>query len=659
MSDATSVMLDLLKREPTVPPRPPRGARCGVACRAFNPPDGIPMAGYSLLGKRGRKAAWKLNARAMVLEDDEGHVIAFVTADLMSASRYLHESVAAITRQRPSGLDVHQIVLMGTHTHTAPGGFYGNSLYDSVAQKVPGFQREVADHLAETIADAIEEAWQAARPARISIQTETLWGVSRNRSIEPFQNNPDAAHWNSHPDLPGYRPGGSPSLSAHQLAIDPRVVVLTAFDDAGARIGSLATFGCHNTALGARQEYYAPDWTGIAASAVESDAQGGAPVVLVGLSAAGDVSPLPPRDPGAHYEGPSQQGPDLANFVGKKVAQAILAVHSRPPQPEPITFQSWYEEWLPLPDSEIPGQPQTRIAAWEMGAPALAGAEDGRSMLYPKLAWEGMKSGKFGPKNPQYPKAPALGLFGKLLRRLFNLRPSPSHPLHVVKIGSHAFATVPGEPTVFAAFAIESALRQRPGIRTASTLSYAGDYAGYFTTREEYFLQHYEGGSTLYGAQSLNHLAARLAQLAAGAPFLAPGREIQPFTLAAEPGMTMAALSAPAAEPEGEVLASGGHREGHRVYAWWAWPAENAPGDALEAHLELRGSDPGEEALIVPPQEVQREQHWFFDREICLWTVTFELEVAPEGLSVVAVPRPPAPFHAEPVVISTPSGQAT
>jgi hypothetical protein len=257
----------------------------------------------------------------------------------------------------------------------------------------------------------------------------------------------------------------------------------------------------------------------------------------------------------------------------------------------------------------------------------------------------------FGKDHPQHPKASALGVFGKLLRRLFNLRPSPSHPLHVVKIGGHAFATVPGEPTAFAAFVIESALRRLPGIQTASILGYAGDYAGYFTTPQEYLWQHYEGASTLYGSESLNHLVARLVQLATRAPFLAPGREISPFALEEEPSARSALLPAAAAEPLGQALASGGHREGCHVYAWWAWPAEDAPGDALQAHLELRASEPGKEGLLVRPQEVQREQQRLFDRELCLWTATFELEAVPEGLSVTAVPHPPEPFRAEPVVI--------
>jgi neutral ceramidase len=618
------------------------------------------MAGYSLLAKRGKVGAWELSARAMVLEDDAGHVVAFVVADLMSASRYLLERAAALTRKGASGLDVHQIVLMGTHTHTAPGGFYGNSLYDTVSQSQPGFRRKLADELAQAIADAIEEAWRSARPARISLQTERLWGASRNRSLPAFLENPQAARWNTDPTLPGYRQDTIQALSPQQLAIDPRIIILSAYDEGGARIGTFATFGCHNTALGVDQKYYAPDWTGIAASIVEQDTRNGAPITLVGLSGAGDISPLPPDDGGSHA-GPKMQGVDLARFVGRAVAERILAAHAKPPQLVPITLQSWYEDWIPVPGSDIPGVPQTRIAAWEMGAPALGGAEDGRSPLYPRVVREGMRGGVFGPDSPQAPKVPALGLLGALLRRVTNLRPSPSHALHVVQVASHAFATVPGEPTACAAFLIESAMRQIPGVTTASVVGYAGDYAGYFTTRPEYLRQHYEGASTLYGAESTHHLAARLARLATGTPFAPPVRQLLPFSLVDPDGAPASKESVPrvmAPSSGGRALASGGHRDGRRVYAWWAWPGESGPRNGFQVHLELRPSGQGGGDRRVAPRRVQLMDQPLFGQESRVWMAEFELDVPSGGLDIAAVPHPPAPFQAAPVELGREPSQA-
>jgi hypothetical protein len=668
-----------LTRDSVPAARPPRGARCGAAAVDLQLPLGVHMAGYSLMSKKGRQERWPLVARAMVLEDDAGHVIAFAVIDMMSASRYLHERVAAITRQGSSGLDVHQIVLIGTHTHSAPGGFYGNSLYDTMAQGgFRGFQPEVANTAAQAIADAIEEAWRTARPARVGVHVERLWGVSRNRSLPPFTKNPVARDWNDNPERPGH---GGQQYSSQQRAIDPRVVVLTAYDEAGARIGLFATFACHNTALGMPRRgevpYYAPDWTGFAASLVEADTTRGAPFALVGLSGAGDVTPLPPSpdDKAIHYDGPREQGEALARFVGGRVAEAILRASARPPPQAPLSIQSWYEDWVTSPGSEVPGVSGTRIARWEFGASTLAGAEDGRSALYPGLAWEGMTGNRFPPDHPQHPKRPALGVFGALLRKLAGLNPSPSHALHVVKVGDHAFATVPGEPTVCAAYQIERAVLEATGARSASVIGYAGDFAGYFTTWEEFREQHYEGASTLYGSESVNHLAARLARLARGVPFQAPSRELAPFTFHEPDTLVDIPTHAPvptrvaarliegptasvgeASSFENEALASGGNRAGQRVTAWWAWPVEHAP-DALLAHVELRAST-GRVLERRPAQVTRLLEDSLFGREVRFWVAEFELATPPEGVSVVATATPAAPFRAPVVEVDLPAESA-
>lgn len=67
--------------------------------------------------------------------------------------------------------------------------------------------------------------------------------------------------------------------------------------------------------------------------------------------------------------------------------------------------------------------------------------------------------------------------------------------------------TVPGEPTVYAAWTLERALAAATG-KTVLVQGYTGDYAGYFTTPTEFEAQHYEGSSTLYGKNTVPHLVA-------------------------------------------------------------------------------------------------------------------------------------------------------
>jgi len=138
--------------------------------------------------------------------------------------------------------------------------------------------------------------------------------------------------------------------------------------------------------------------------------------------------------------------------------------------------------------------PPTTVA--QGGLPLIAGAEDARSSLHPRVH-EGMTRRR--PRAPHGTKWPLP------LPRFFNrlCHAATVHRLHRVHIGDHCFFTVPGEPTAAAGARIGAALRELDGVQSASPIGYANDYAGYVTTPEEYALQHYEGASTMYGTDTV------------------------------------------------------------------------------------------------------------------------------------------------------------
>jgi neutral ceramidase len=88
--------------------------------------------------------------------------------------------------------------------------------------------------------------------------------------------------------------------------------------------------------------------------------------------------------------------------------------------------------------------------------------------------------------------------------------PGPTRwPVHVLTLGPHRLATVPGEPTL----ALGRRIRRALG-GSVAVLGYAGEYAGYFTTPEEYDAQDYEGASVLWGRRSGEHVLDTIAGLA-------------------------------------------------------------------------------------------------------------------------------------------------
>jgi hypothetical protein len=95
-------------------------------------------------------------------------------------------------------------------------------------------------------------------------------------------------------------------------------------------------------------------------------------------------------------------------------------------------------------------------------------------------------------------------------------------------IGDRLLLAAPGEPSVEMGRRFEAAVRPvlPAGIKDVIVVGLANDYLGYFTTPEEYEVQHYEGGHTVFGKWT--SLLARdtfvtlTRALATGAPAPAP-----------------------------------------------------------------------------------------------------------------------------------------
>jgi neutral ceramidase len=481
---------------------------CGAAEVDITPTLGIPMAGYSLEGKFPEGVSDRLMARALVLEDARGERVALVFADLMGGSRYLLENAAAIT-ETACGIGLERLVLVCSHTHTGPGWYYGNEGYDTLAAVEPGFDRCMADWLSARIADAVVQADRSAVPGGVVIGSVPLWGVSKNRSDAAFCENADADCWTTPPYPGAGAPAGWASRDVH---VDPRVTVLAALDEAHRPVAVFATFGCHSTANGVHWDLYSADWPAHAARAVRERVRSPSFVAAVLASAEGDANAYETVRFGHHGA-----GAELSQGMGRAVGDAIagfLVTHQAASAPVPIDvrYGSYRLPDKTLPEAELAG-------AWMIGGATIAGSEEGRSAFYPWLAREPMPGNYPGVPDLQRPKVPGLGPVQAILRDVFDLDAPPTMPFHLVRIGTHAFATVPGEPTAMTAYRVERAvLDALPAVKTAGVLACADDYGGYFATCEEFLAQHYEGSSTIWGRNSAAYVAARVAGLASSTP---------------------------------------------------------------------------------------------------------------------------------------------
>lgn len=490
--------------------RIPSGAGCcqaGAAEVDLTPDPGLDMAGYSAMAQEGQGARGRLMAHALYLEDAQGEQLALVWLDLMSASRFLFEAVAAETAS--FGVDAQRLVLAGTHTHTGPGHFYGNRLYDLITAhleledwQVDGFDQVLARWLVGRIAAAVRQAFDARRPALLATVDQRLWGMAHQATPWTFEANQEHHRW-CEPGWPGSEP--PPGLGLRQRLVDPRVRVIAAFEEDGTPLGALATFSCHATALGHRWDLYSPDWPGWARRRARQ-LLGSEVVVGLAGGASGDQTPMREGD-----EPP--RGAELAAVVGEAVGEAIAtAVQAAEPDPA-WTIRSWLCDWWPS-DEEVEGRPDTLLAPWTLGTPSLCGAHEAPSgVRVPALGITNPHADdSFDPDDPRFPKSDLREVQG-LLELLLDLQPAPTHPLHLVRLGDHALATIPGEPTVTTAWRLEQLLCAHPELHTAAVVGYAGDYTGYHTTREEYRCQHYEAGSQIYGRNQAAHVRALYAHL--------------------------------------------------------------------------------------------------------------------------------------------------
>jgi hypothetical protein len=165
---------------------------------------------------------------------------------------------------------------------------------------------------------------------------------------------------------------------------------------------------------------------------------------------------------------------------------------------EETTFELAFKMFVPH---------ETRLPPFEIGSPVTVGSEEfdpffptkhvGEARVFP-WRWDA-----------HAPKMPALGPLHYPLRQLPAFRPSPEHPLWLLRIGANLFFASPFEQTTYAARTTEQRLlsmwHRVRGERLAGVtpIGLVGDYAGYLTTPREFALQNYEGAHTIYGRHQL------------------------------------------------------------------------------------------------------------------------------------------------------------
>jgi neutral ceramidase len=468
----------------------------------------VGMLGYADPGQTTQGLASRQWARAFVIADGAGNRVAFVSAEVDFVPQPVTLAVLARLRARFGTAYTDQnLVLTATHTHSGPGGFTEDALYNLTTW---GFERQTFDAIVDGIERAVAAAHADLAPGTVKIAEGRLAGANVQRSLAAFQRNP-AAERAAFPD-----------------AVDQRMTVLR-FEQNGTPVGLLDFFATHGTSMRPDNRLINADNKGYAAYLVESRfgadwRRRGSFVAGFAQTSAGDMSPNL-RDGGA--TGPTDDQNENVRIIGRLQADKALELFGSATEvlSGPIQVRARYADFTGIEVSgryTPDGQPH-RTCPGALGQNFTAGAEDGPG---PAIVKEGdltpnpllvVAGGVLNPtpqevRACQAPKTVFLGSGSQAPPWTTQVM-----PVQLLRIGRLAIATAPGEFTVVAGQRVRAAVQAELGDLTGHFVmaGYANAYAGYVATPEEYDVQHYEGAATHFGRYTGPAYTQELASLAA------------------------------------------------------------------------------------------------------------------------------------------------
>ena len=492
------------------------------------PPAELGFMGYWDFGQTGEGLHSRLASRAFVIESPTGDKrIALVCADIGMVFQSVHQAVIRRLKTQLGDLYTERnLLLTATHTHSAPGGYSHHVIYNA---SMGGFCRQNFEAIVEGIVRSVQRAHAARTRGRVLIAQGRVEDAGEFRSKPAFRNNDEVKGEPETPEL-------------YDRWLDKTMTLLKFVDRSDRPLGAITWFAVHPTNMGQRNKLVSGDNKGYAEELFE---RATGVVGAFGNSCCGDVSP------NIKYGVPDGKHDfERTKEFGRKQVEVATRLfdEAREELAAAIDFRQAYvkiDEVLLGPGQRTwpaalglgmsPGSAEDSegVPVWPEGTTRQTLAADpdvlrrsvGRilpaafSILWPKSLDKDFVEGH-DPKPILIP----LGL-----GRLNGLPFVPSIvPLQLLRLGSLVLVAHPGEMTTMAGRRMREAVQEalRPaGVSRVVVATYAGAYSSYTTTREEYDMQHYEGGSTLYGPHTLAAYTRENVRLAEA---MRDGRDVEP-----------------------------------------------------------------------------------------------------------------------------------
>ena len=520
--------------------------------------QGYAMFGFGNWHHRAHEARTALYARSFSILAEQKNRLIFCCLDLGCITYAMRsQAVARLKQIYATDFDETQLVLMATHTHSAPGGCGYEALYN---MPTPGFVPEHLNAIVDAIVSSIQNAIQNEQATEI-VQTTQLFAnetpVAWNRSIKSYNRNPDVSK--------------RTDKETH-LALN-REMQLIGFYREQKLQAFISLFGVHATCLSNQLRAHDGDNKGYAAAFAEQAlAEQGIqnPVTIFAQASAGDVSP--------HFHGPKEH--KIRNKMkGEKEYQyaqqngcyqtelALSAFEKNALKTVESKVDAAFS-YVDMSDIEIPAEfafdrTGAKTSGACHGASFFGGVPiDGPGVAKPLMIGMGILADqvkRLKTRNPaaadyayyqalyasQGPKKILMetgakkilgqpigtppGIFDPLIAEMNrqvkagaiqeSLLVAHIVPFQIIRLGQLTLVCGPGEFTTIAGQrvlnTVKKVLASNSDIEQVWLCSYCNDYMGYVTTFEEYQEQAYEGGHTLFGQWTLAACQSKFQDLAA------------------------------------------------------------------------------------------------------------------------------------------------
>jgi neutral ceramidase len=518
--------------------------------------ENVGMLGYGIYYNVVKGIATPIYVRAFVLRRD-GRKIAFVNAEICFSTVYLKTGVVQALQERypQLGFTDANVMITAQHTHSAPGGFTQHFLYNLIQ---PGFQQDVYEKYRDGIVEAIVEADQKARPATMRLAKEAFApdiDIAFNRSVGAYNQNPDIE-----------RPLG-PKESHLGVDRTMKLLRFDGLDGRpigsvnffGVHTTSLSN---DNTKICSDNKGYAAQYLEHAQNS-SSNPEDHEVIGAFAQDVSGDVTPNYVWDRKKSWtRGPYEDDFESAKYSGRlqyDMASGLFdSAAQHPGMDGSIDYIQTYVDFSDLtcdPDF-TEGRENCRTSPACLGIAFLRGTREGPGAppileyfvktIFPFVKTWDLHVAKFW-RDPeiqetlrrqyetQYPKAvvmePGMGRvmaapyvhrliipgftdpvvkYMKHLGREGVTKQTPwittVLPIQIFLVGPLALVGIPAEITTVAGQRLRAMLEKElapRGITEVQLAPYANGYAGYITTQEEYQVQRYEGGHTLFGRWTL------------------------------------------------------------------------------------------------------------------------------------------------------------